>query len=58
MDLVIIVVVVVDESVKKGVERGMDICGSEIPTKILGGSGGIEEIRIVVVICEDGGVFI
>lgn len=54
----IVVVVVVVESVKKEVESGTNICGSESPTEILGGSGGIEEIRIVVVICEDGGVFI
>lgn len=44
------------DSVKIVEVNGMEIWGSEIPTEIFGGRGGIEEIGIVEVMGEDGGV--
>lgn len=46
------------ESINNGVESGTAICGSEKPTGIFNGSGGMEETRMIVVIGEDGGEFI
>ena len=55
--LVILEVGGTEESVKICVEKGIEISGRETPTKIFGGSGAMV-IGIVLVIGEDGGVFI
>lgn len=46
------------ESVKIVEVKGMGICGRETPKEIFGGSEGMEEIGIVFVIGEDGGVVV